>query len=339
MATIFPTVPVNQNQINQSDALDALILEQFTGEVEHTFVAESVLSQFFPTKPVKGTNTLTKKAIGRTKLQKLQRGDAPDGTQVDFSQAKVVVDTTILSRHSFTELETLQTDIDARKEIAIEQGQEIAEFVDATISIAAAKAAAMTTSAFTKNGRAPEGHFGATQVTLAAAGDELDPAKLYAAIGKLFAEMEETKKVKAVRDGMILIVRPTAFMTLMNAEQISNGEYLTSDGNKLTDVPMFKAFGVPILSSENMPNGEVTGHLLSNDDNDNWYDGDFTGLVAVAVSPRALLIAEALPLQSSVWWSDASKCYFVDSWMSFAVGFNRVELAGMIRAFDTTPGA
>ena len=77
MATIFPTVPVNQNQINQSGGLDALILEQFTGEVEHTFVAESVLSQFFPTKPVKGTNTLTKKAIGRTKLQKLQRGDAP----------------------------------------------------------------------------------------------------------------------------------------------------------------------------------------------------------------------------------------------------------------------
>jgi hypothetical protein len=339
MSTIFPTVPVLPNQINQQGNENALILEQFTGDVEHTFESTSVLEKFFPRKTVKGTNTLTRKAIGRTKLQKLKRGDSPDGTQVDFSKASVTVDTLLLSRHSIWVLDEIFTDIDTRKEIAIEQGMEIAEFVDATISIAAAKAAAQTESTFTKNGRAPEGHFGATQIELAAANDELDPAKLYAAIGKLFAEMEETKKVKPQRDGIVLIVRPTVFYTLQQAEQIVNGEYLTSDGNRLTGIPMFKAWGVPVLSSENLPNGEVVGHLLSNEDNDQWYDGDFTGLVAVAVSPRALLIAEALPLQSSVWWSDASKCYFVDSWMSFAVGFNRVELAGLIRAAGTTPGA
>lgn len=330
MSTIFPTAPVLPNQINQAGDENALILEQFTGDVEHTFVSTSVLEKFFPRKPVKGTNTLTKKAIGRTKLQKLKRGDAPDGTQVDFSKASVTVDTMLLSRHSIWQLDEIFTDIDARKEIAVEQGQEIAEFVDATISIAAAKAAAQTQSAFYRNGAAPEGHFGATQVVLAAAGDQNDPAKLYAAIGTLFSQMEETKKVKPQRDGIVLIVRPTVFYTLQQAEQIVNGEYLTSDGNKLTGIPIFKAWGVPVLSSENLPNTVVTGHLLSNDENGNWYDGDFTSLVAVAVSPRALLIAEALPLQSSVWWSDASKCYFVDSWMSFAVGFDRVELAGRI---------
>lgn len=330
MSTIFPTSPVLPNQINQSGDENALILEQFTGDVEHTFVSMSVLEKFFPRKPVKGTNTLTKKAIGRTKLQKLRRGDAPDGTQVDFSKASVTVDTMLLSRHSIWQLDEIMTDIDARKEIAIEQGQEIAEFVDQTISIAAAKAAAQTQSAYTQNGAAPEGHQGATQVTLAAAGDENDPAKLYAAIGKLFSQMEETKKVKPQRDGIILIVRPSVFYTLQEAEQIVNGEYLTSDGNRLTGVPIFKAWGVPVMSSENLPNTEIEGHLLSNDDNGDFYDGDFTSLVAVAVSPRALMIGEALPLQSAVWWSDASKCWFIDSWMSFAVGFDRVELAGRI---------
>lgn len=330
MSTIFPTTPVLPNQINQAGDENALILEQFNGDVEHTFVSTSVLEKFFPRKPVRGTNTLTKKAIGRTKLQKLKRGDAPDGTQVDFSKASVTVDTMLLSRHSIWQLDEIFTDIDARKEIAIEQGQDIAEFMDATISIAAAHAAAQTESAYTQNGAAPEGHMGATQITLDAPGDENDPAKLYAAIGTLFATMEETRKVKPQRDGMVLIVRPAVFYTLQQAEQIVNGEYLTSDGNKLTGVPIFKAWGVPVLSSENLPNTVVEGHLLSNDDNDNFYDGDFTSLVAVAVSPRALLIGEALPLQSSVWWSDASKCYFVDSWMSFAVGLDRVEMAGRI---------
>lgn len=330
MSTIFPTVPVLPNQINQSGNENALILEQFTGDVEHTYVSTSVLEKFFPRKQVKGTNTLSKKAIGRTKLQKLKRGDAPDGTQVDFSKATVTVDTMLLSRHSIWQLDEIFTDIDTRKEIAVEQGQEIAEFVDLTISIAAAKAAAATESAYTRNGRAPEGHFGATQVVLAAPGDENDPAKLYAAIGKLFSEMEETKKVKPQRDGIVLIVRPSVFYTLQGAEQIVNGEYLTSDGNKLTGIPVFKAWGVPVISSENLPNTVITGHLLSNDDNDDFYDGNFTSLVAVAVSPKALMLAEALPLQSSVWWSDASKCYFVDSWMSFAVGLDRVENAGRI---------
>lgn len=330
MSTIFPTTPVLPNQINQAGDENALILEQFNGDVEHTFVSTSVLEKFFPRKQVKGTNTLTKKAIGRTKLQKLKRGDAPDGTQVDFSKASVTVDTMLLSRHSIWQLDEIFTDIDTRKEIAIEQGQEIAEFMDMTISIAAAHAAAMTESAYTQNGAAPEGHQGATQIEMDAAGDENDPAKLYAKIGELFATMEETRKVKPQRDGIVLIVRPAIFYTLQEAEQIVNGEYLTSDGNKLTGVPVFKAWGVPVLSSENLPNGVVDGHLLSNTDNADFYDGDFTSLVAVAISPRALLIAEALPLQSSVWWSDASKCYFVDSWMSFAVGLDRVELAGRI---------
>lgn len=330
MSTIFPTVTVLPNQVNQSGNENALILEQFTGDVEHTYVSSSVLEKFFPRKQVKGTNTLTKKAIGRTKLQKLKRGDAPDGTPVDFSKASVTVDTMLLSRHSIWQLDEIFTDIDTRKEIAIEQGQEIAEFVDLTISIAAAKAASATQSIFTRNGRAPEGHFGATQVTLAAPGDENDPAKVYAAIGKLFSRMEEEKKVKPQRDGVVLIVRPAIFYLLQQAEQISNGEYLTSDGNKLTGIPTFHGWGVPVLSSENLPNTVISGHLLSNDDNDDFYDGDFSTLVAVAVSPKALMIAEALPLQSSVWWSDASKCFFVDSWMSFAVGLDRVENAGRI---------
>lgn len=335
MSTIFPTSPVLPNQINQQGPDTALILEQYATDVEHTFASSSTLESFFPRKPVKGTNTLSKKAIGRTKLQKLKRGDAPDGTQVDFSKSSVTVDTMLLSRHSLWQLDDIFTDIDTRKEIAVEQGQQIAEFVDTTISIAAAHAAAQTQSNYTQNGRAPDGYHGATQVVLAAPGDENDPAKLYAAIGKLFSEMEEAKKVKPQRDGIVLIVRPTVFYTLQQAEQIVNGEYLTSEGNRLTGVPIFKAWGVPVLSSENLPNGVVEGHLLSNADNGNFYDGDFTGLIAVAVSPKALMLAEALPIQSSVWWSDSSKCWFVDSWMSFAVGFQNVQYAGRIDAAPT----
>lgn len=329
-ANVFgPTVPVNQNQINQEGPLDALITAQFTGEVEHTFVEESVLEKFIPRRAVKGTNTLTKKAIGRTKLQKLNRGEAPDGTQVDFSKASVTVDTVILSRHSLFDLDVIQTDIDARKEIAIEQGQEIAEFVDQTFIIAGAKAAAATQSAYTVNGNAPEGFVGATQVVMDAPGDEEDPAKFYHKIGELVAAMRK-KKVNVRRAGSILIVNPDQFHVLMDSEQIVNGEYKTSDGNKLTDIPQFKAWGIPVVESINIPEGVITNHFLSNAANSNFYDGDFTGLIALLISPKALIAGESIPLQSKVWYSDAAKCWFVDSWMSFGVGLDRVEYAGRI---------
>ncbi|WWO60254.1 major capsid protein [Xanthomonas phage SB3] len=326
-----PTNPVNQNQINQAGDPNALMTAQFSGEVEHTFMEESVLEKFIPRRAVKGTNTLTKKAIGRTKLQRLNRGEAPDGTQVDFSKASITVDTVILSRHSLFDLDVIQTDIDARKEIAIEQGQEIAEFIDQTFCIAGAHAAAQTVSAYSQGSTTgkPEGHFGATQVKMNAAGDENDPAKFYHKIGELVAKMRK-KKVNARTAGLILIVDPDQYHVLMDSEQIINGQYLTSDGNKLSDIPQFKAWGIPVVESIHLPQGVISGHYLSNPANNNFYDGDFTGLVALMISPKALLAGESIPLTSKVWYSDAAKCWFVDSWMSFAVGLDRVEYAGRI---------
>lgn len=331
-ANVFgATAPVNQNQINQAGPLDALITAQFSGEVEHTMMEESVLEKFIPRRAVKGTNTLTKKAIGRGKLQKLNRGEAPDGTQVDFSKASVTVDTVILSRHSLWDLDVIQTDIDSRKEIAVEQGQEIAEFIDQTFCIAGAHAAAMTKSAYAQGSTTgkPEGHFGGTQVKMATAGDEADPAKFYHKIGELVKEMRK-KKVNVRTAKSILIVGPDQYHVLMDSEQIVNGDYKTSDGNKLSDIPQFKAWGIPVVESIHLPDGVVKDHFLSNAQNKNFYDGDFTGLLALLISPKALLAGESIPLTSKVWYSDAAKCWFVDSWMSFAVGLDRVEYAGRI---------
>lgn len=322
-----PSQPVNQNQINGTGPLSALQQEQFTGEVEHALMANTVLEPMFRRKRlVKGTNTLTKKAIGRTKLQKLNRGQAPDGTQVKFGKASVTVDTMLLSRHSFDELETIQTDIDARNETATQAGKDIGEFIDLTYCIGAANAAALTANPYGLS--TDDGYFGGTQTTIAA-GEQLDPAKFYHAIGQTLLGMEN-KKVNPRADKAMIIVRPEQFYVLQDAEQISNGEYITSNGNKLSDVPMFKAWGVPVISTTNMPNGVISGHLLSNADNGNFYDGDFSKLVALIVSDKALLIGESKPLETKIWWSDEAKQWIVDAWLAFGIGVDRPEYAARI---------
>ena len=322
-----PSNPVNQNQLHGEGDLNALIDEQFKGEVEHAYLATTIFENYMPRKQlVKGTNTLTKKAIGRTKLQKLGRGQAPDGKQVKFGKAAVTVDTMILSRHSFDELETIQTDIDARQEVATQAGKDIGQFNDLTFCIAAAKAAAYTTNPY---GLKPEdGFFGATQVTLAS-GDENDPAKLLHKIGEMFLGMEE-KNVNPRAENILLAAKAKQFYILQDAEQIVNTNYVTAKGTKLDNVPVFKAYGIPVLSTNNMPKGVVSGHLLSNAENGDFYDVDFTKLVAVAFGPKALLVGESKPLETKIWFSDESKQWIVDAWYSFGIAPDRVEHAARL---------
>lgn len=322
---IFTSTPVHPNQQLQTGSVNALCVTEFTGIVEGTIARKAKLEPYIPKRTVKGTNSLQNYAVGDTQLQALQAGSTPDGTPVDFSKLNLVIDTVVLARNIFPLLETFQNNFDVRKEVGNEHGKKIAKFSDQAFMIQGIKAARLAASAY----GTVDGFLGGNKVTLTAAGDATDPAKLYKAIGDLLTQMQE-KDVEPADDDVILILRPAQFNVLLQAEQIVNGEYITSDGNKLTGVPMFSAWGMPVISSNNLPNTVITGHLLSTAGNGNAYDGDFTKVIALAVSPRALLAGETIGLTSEVFWDQLSKQWFVDSYLSFGVTPNRAEFAGTI---------
>jgi hypothetical protein len=130
-------------------------------------------------------------------------------------------------------------------------------------------------------------------------------------------------------EDMMIVLRPAEFYTLMDAEQIINGNYVTADGTTREGF-IYKAFGVPVVSTNNLPNTNITDHLLSNAGNGNAYNGDFTKLIGLAFSPRALLAGETIPLTSDVFYDKTYKTWFVDSHMSYGVTTNRHEYAGGI---------
>ena len=262
-------------QSNSAGDIDALHLEEFTGLVEGTIERKAVLKGFVPVRPVKGTSTVTSFAVGESTLQKATPGVQPDGTTTDFAKASVQVDTVVLARAILPLLEVFQTSYDARKEIALEHGKKIAKFWDQSFFIQAIKAAQKTDSTFRGSGAAgkPAGHFGGSQQTLGAAGDALDPAKLYKAVADLFVKMEQ-KDVDPRTDDIMICVQPQEFYTLLQNEQLIDGTYKTSEGTSI-QAHLLKAYGVPVLSSNNLPAGQnIVGHLLSNAGNSNAYDGD-----------------------------------------------------------------
>lgn len=316
--------PLQKNQASggTGDVLE-LAIEEFTGTVEQVLARRSVLEGWINVRPVRGTTTLTNYSVGDAGLQVLQPGVTPDGQEADFSKASVTVDTVVLARHVLPLLDVFQTSYDARKELALAQGQRIAKFRDEAFFIQALKAALLTASPYGSSG-----HLGGTQVSIASA-NRTDPAAIYAALGKLFAQMEE-KDVDPSMDDVILALRPTDFYNLMQAEQIINGQYVTAEGTKKEGF-IFKAFGVPVVRSNNFPAGKnITSHLLSNSRNGNAYNGDFTNVVAAAFSPRAILAGETISLTSDVFYDQVSKSHYVDSHLAFAATPNRPEFAGVV---------
>jgi hypothetical protein len=327
MALESTTNYTSPGQVGATGSVSALHIEEYTGVVEGTIARKSALQGFIPVRTVKGTSVIQSFASGESTLQKVVPGVTPDGTVNKFGKATLSIDTLILARSLFPLLEVFQTSYDARKEVGQEHGKKIAKFYDQSFFIQACKAGALTASKF--SGVNAAGHSGGSQVVMTASGDNLDPAKLYSYIASLFTAME-LKDVDPRTDDVMLVVKPAEFYTLLQNEALINTEYMTSDGVSVK-AHVIKTYGVPVISSNNFPGGEtITSHLLSNSDNSNAYDGDFTKVVLAAFSPRALLAGSTIPLTTAVFWDEKSKHWFVDAHLSFGVTPNRAEFAGVI---------
>ena len=321
----FPNAS-NGRDTTQAEKL-ALVIEEFTGMVEGTIKRRSVVENFVPVRTVKGTATFTNHAVGKSTLQKVTPGVPLDGIKSDFAKKSVTVDTVIAAREFFSLLEVFQTQMDVRREVAQEQGKEIAKFFDQAVLIQALKAARLTGSAYTMGAPGkPLGHAGGSVQTLAAA-DRADPDKLYAAIKGALTKME-LKDVVPREDDVIIVVSPQDYSTLIDAEKLINMNYVTASGNKVNDAFLLKAVGVPVFSSNNLPNSVITGHKLTTPFNN--FDGDFSKTVASIFSPKAVMAGATIPVESDVFYEKLYKSWVVDSHLAFSVGPNRAEYAAEV---------
>lgn len=318
-------------QKNSTGAIDALHIEEYTGVVEATLERTSVLTPMIPFRTVRGTSMITNYAVGESTLQKVVPGVVLDGTKNDFSKKVLHVETTVAARNIIPQIEVFQTEYDARKEIGTEHGKKLGKFKDQSLFIQGIRAGQATTSGYDETVPAgkPAGHFGGSQQTLGAAGDVNDPAKLYAAIAGLLTKMQ-LKDVDPRSENLFIGVKPDVMYTLMQAEQLINVNYITAAGNSV-EAWVLKAFGVPVIGTNNFPGGEViSGHFLDTVNNGNAFSGDYSKVVAVAMGPRALLAGYTLPLETDVFYDKLSKSWFVDAAEAYSATTNRNEFAGVI---------
>lgn len=316
-------------QFDQTGDINAAAVTEYGQTVQHTIERRSVLAPYVNMRPVRGTNRIGSYGFGESTVGKVTPGEAPAASKNDIGRNTLIIDTLVYTRHFLPLLETFQTSYDARVELGVEDGQAMAKFTDQAFFIQAYKAATDVNSRYSSVSGKPAGYKGGSIETLGASADLTDPARMYKAISNLLATME-TKDVVPGQDDVVIAVRPETFYTLLDAEQIINGEYVTARGTRVEGAMIFKAFGCPVVRTNNLPNGVISNHLLSTSNNSNAYDGDFSKLAALAFSTKALLAGETIPLTHDLYYDKIFKSWIVDSHAAFGVTGDRSEYAGAV---------
>lgn len=303
----------------------ALHIEQFAGIVEGTIARKSIIRNFVPVRNVQGTSTISGFQVGESTLSKVTPGTEPDGSVNQATKNKLTIDTLVNARAITPLLDDFQSSYDAKKAIGEEHGKKIAKFFDQAFFIQAIKAAQMT------NAGLPAGWSGGSTQAMAAAGDELDAQKLEFKILDLFAQMAD-KDVDVVEDDCVMVLRPAQYYTLLKNNRLVDRTLMTSEGVEIR-VKAMSAAGVPLYFSNNMPNTNITGHMLSNAGNSNAYDIDATKALGAVFNPKAFLAGETIPLTSDVFYDKRSKSWFIDAHLSFGVAPANPAYAGYLSKF------
>lgn len=321
-------MPLPTDSSHLSDQARTEMIEEYGGVVEGQFAKKSMMRRFNGVKPVRGTDTLINRRVGRTSLKALTPGVRPDATPTNFGRTSVTVDTVVLARDNRSMLNEFQTDFNARRELGMDHGKELGKFFDEAFLIQAIKGSLLPAPANLN------GAIGAGKVAkLAAANNENDPDLLYAEIAKIIVAMQEED---IDTDECAIFVRPTQYEVLLNNDKLVNGDY--SSAGDFADGKFKGIMGSPVISTARIPQAAITGHLLSNADNGNAYDVSAAEAEAKAIvmHPKSLLAGETIPMTSDVFFSREEKQWFIDSFLAFGVANNRPDVCGAVFSAGAT---
>jgi hypothetical protein len=316
-------IPTDSTHLSDQDRAD--LIEEFGGMVDSQFAKASMMRRFVPVQNITGTDTKTVRRAGRSTIQKVTDGVRPAANKTSFGKTSITVDTLVLARDNQALLNTFQADFNVRAELAKDHGKELGKFFDQAFLIQGIKSA---------NLAAPtglNGAFGAGKPqTLAAANDELDPDKLYAAISKIIVDMQEED---IDTDECAIFVSPTQEDVLLNHDKLISRDFSMANGD-FADGKIMTVKGCPIVKTNRIPKAAITGHHLSNADNGNAYDVSAAEAKAKAVilHPQSLLAGETIPLTSNIHYNDTELQWFIAAYLAFGVTNRRPDVCGAVFA-------
>lgn len=329
--------------VSYSGEVDNLLIEKYDGQVKRAYKEKLNMKSYFDIQTVTGTNSISTKYLGTTAVQALAPGADVKGSAAGVDKNQLVIDTAVIARNIVGVLADVQDDIMIKGKLAEEQVDALAYLEDRMLLQQVIYSAINNTAAKRNNKARVPGHGFSVDVKVKLETMEV-PNAVMAAVEYVIEQMM-TQDVPTER--MTIAMPWKYFNILRDAERIVNATYNTAMKVTIRGF-VLTSYNIPVVPTNQMPNKDrdhrdVDGvvqshHLLSNGNNGNRYDVTDTGVdsmnknvVAAIWGTEALLAGRSIDLQGKIWFNDANKSWYIDSWMAEGAIPDRWEQAGVVR--------
>lgn len=316
-------------QANLTGDAYALMIEKFNGEVTFAMQMASVTDGQFDWTPLVGTDTLSNAAMGDPTIVSLEAGKSPAASKIEVGDQMLQVRKAIISRVAIGLLDDIQDRLSVKARTPARQGLVLAKLTDRVLLLKGVHAAIATTPHSSMTG-----WDAGLDVMLAAADDELDGAKLEVAFRQMaVTKLEQENEMNMGR----LYMSPTTNNYLLDADKLTNSLY--SSGTDVARMSLKTVADLPIIPTARLPKTAVaeTDAIAGSIPVLFGSDYDITAVdintVGLYLQRDALMIAQALPIQSEIWWDQATKTYVLDTYTAFAAGVNDPRYAARVSKY------
>lgn len=315
-----------------------LTIEKFEGVVHETMQKKGILDSVFTFMPLVGTDTMSNNVMGNPTLQSVAPGVEPLGKQIPVGKMIVQVKTPIIARVTTPMLADVQTHLDIKGKTPGNFGKRIAKSIDEVLFVQIVKSALWDQpNAPTGGSNTAEGSGGilpqGSIVNLAAAGDELDTAKLTTAIYSVNQALAE-KEIEH-GDGY-LYMAPAQYFTLLKNQDLLNHDFNKPNGS-FANAAIDVASGMPIVMTNRMSQAvDTVSSPAFVDSTAALYGSDYetsaaeAKVVALFATSDSIMVAQSIPLTTDVYWDKRLLTWFIDAYLAIGAAPDRTDVNGGI---------
>lgn len=285
-------------QMNKQGNSRELFQKLYSGEVLTTFHNTNIALGLTRSRTIKNGKSVAFPLIGQNTAKYHTPGQLIDTNKIGHSERIVTIDDVALSTVFIADIDDAMRHYEVRSQYSTESGQALADLIDRNIFRMVAKAAAITDNAAAQAaGLNPLPEETYTQnITLAAAGDENDGAKIVDAIFKARTQF----KLAKVKEKPVVVLHPEQYEALVNVNDVTKVTWMNKDvggtGN-MADGVIPRVAGLSIYESMNLPDAdeslglndpEPLADTTVGSGNAAKYRGDYSKLVGLVFSPSAV---------------------------------------------------
>jgi hypothetical protein len=348
----------NNNLINPAVGADVstLLIEKFNGVVHEQYLKGENLLGAFNVQEVVGTNIVSDKYMGETKLQTLTPGQEPEATNdTEFNKNALVVDTIVLGRNNVHTLHDIQNDFDVMTKLATNQMGKLKTLEDQMV-VQQLCATGLTGGVYDPYANTITG--GTSRVTgqgvaiqVKLKDDDTQAQDPYQLVSSIEIALMGLVTQRVPLGGMKVIVPIAEFGLLVDYGFIAQTEGGSNESTGTNfDANLsgrLKGWNISVMGSVEFtqmkinPHDGEDHHLLSNANNGNRYDvtDNMKAANAIIYNTDALLCGRTINLQSDIFFDKKTKGYFIDSWLAEGATTGRYDNCAIVASIGASADA